>query len=108
MASDDLPPIHPGELLKDELDALGMTAHGFAAHIRVPPNAVTAILNENRGITAEMACRLGHAFGTGAAYWMRLQDIYEEKLARRRVIVPANAVWDDFFDAPGIDFPDRE
>lgn len=79
---DNLPPIHPGELLKDELDALGMSARKFAAHIRVPANAVTAILNGERAVTAQMAIRLGRAFGTGAAYWMRLQDIYEEKIAR--------------------------
>lgn len=79
---DNLPPIHPGELLKDELDALGMSARKFAAHIQVPANAVTAILNGKRAVTAQMAIRLGRAFGTGAAYWMRLQDIYEEKIAR--------------------------
>jgi addiction module HigA family antidote len=81
-AIDNLPPVHPGEILKDELDALSMSARKFADHIRVPPNAVTAILNGQRGITAQMALRLGQAFGTGPGYWMRLQDTYEEKCAR--------------------------
>jgi addiction module HigA family antidote len=81
-AVDNLPPIHPGEILKDELDALSMSARKFADHIRVPPNAVTAILNGERGVTAQMALRLGRAFGTGPGYWMRLQDLYEEKCAR--------------------------
>jgi addiction module HigA family antidote len=81
-AADNLPPIHPGEILRDELEALSMSARKFAEHIKVPPNAVTAILNGERGVTAQMALRLGQAFGTGPGYWMRLQDIYEEKCAR--------------------------
>lgn len=81
-AIDNLPPVHPGEILRDELEALSMSARKFADHIRVPPNAVTAILNGQRGVTAQMALRLGQAFGTGPGYWMRLQDTYEEKCAR--------------------------
>lgn len=81
-ACDNLPPIHPGEILRDELEALALSARKFAGHIHVPPNAVTAILNGNRAVTAQMALRLGQAFGTGPGYWMRLQDIYEEKIAR--------------------------
>lgn len=81
-AVDNLPPIHPGEILKDELDALGLSARRFAEHIYVPANAVTSILNGTRSITAQMALRLGQAFGTGPGYWMRLQDTYEEKIAR--------------------------
>ena len=81
-AIDNLPPVHPGDILRDELEALSMSARKFADHIRVPPNAVTAILNGQRGVTAQMALRLGQAFGTGPGYWMRLQDTYEEKCAR--------------------------
>lgn len=81
-AVDNLPMVHPGEILRDELEALSMSARKFADHIRVPPNAVTAILNGQRGITAQMALRLGQAFGTGPGYWMRLQGMYEVKRAR--------------------------
>ena len=84
-AVDGLPPIHPGEILKDELGALGMSARRFADHIGVPPNAVTGILNGTRGISAQMALRIGKAFGTGPRYWMTLQGNYEEKLAIRRL-----------------------
>ena len=80
--ADNLPAIHPGEFLDDELKALDLSARKFAAHIGVPPNAVTAILNGDRGISAEMAMRLGKAFGTGERYWMNLQSHYETKLAR--------------------------
>ena|SRR5208282_4581894 len=81
-AVDNLPPVHPGEILRDELEALSMSARKFAEHIRVPPNAVTGLLNGDRGVSAQMALRLGQAFGTGPGYWMRLQDTYEEKCAR--------------------------
>lgn len=84
-AVDGLPPIHPGEILKDELDALGMSARRFADHIGVPPNAVTGILNGTRGISAQMALRIGKAFATGPHYWMALQGTYEEKLARQQL-----------------------
>jgi addiction module HigA family antidote len=84
-AVDNLPPVHPGEILADELHALALSATKFAAHIGVPPNAVTAILNGQRGISAEMALRLGQAFGTGERYWMNLQSQYEAKRAREKV-----------------------
>lgn len=81
-AVNNLPPIHPGEILADELEALDMSARKFAAHIGVPPNAVTSILNGKRGISAQMAHRLGRAFGTSARYWLRLQMDHDEKQAR--------------------------
>jgi addiction module HigA family antidote len=81
-ATDNLPAIHPGEILGDELEALGLSARKFAAHIGVPPNSVTDILNGDRKITAEMAMRLGQAFGTGEHYWLNLQSYYDAKLAR--------------------------
>lgn len=81
-AEDKLPAIHPGEFLRDDLEALGLSARKFAAHIGVPPNAVTGILKGERGITAAMALRLGKALGTGERYWMDLQSYYEAKIAR--------------------------
>jgi hypothetical protein len=47
---DNLPPIHPGEILKDELEALSMSPHSFAEHIRVPADIVTAVLNGECGV----------------------------------------------------------
>lgn len=84
-ADDNLPPVHPGEILADELQELGLSATKFATHIGVPPNAVTAILNGQRGISAEMALRLGQAFGTSERYWMNLQSQYEAKRARAKI-----------------------
>jgi addiction module HigA family antidote len=84
-AIDNLPPVHPGEILADELAELRLSARKFASHIGVPPNAVTAIINGDRRITAEMALRLGKVFGTGERYWMNLQSRYEAKIAQERM-----------------------
>lgn len=88
----NLPPIHPGELLADDLEALGMSARKFAAHIGVPPNAISAILNGKRSVSAQMAHRLGRAFGTSARYWMALQADYDEKVAMQELGDSLNAI----------------
>ena len=79
---DHLPPIHPGVFLRDELDVLGLSARKFGGHIGVPHNAVTGIMNGDRAISAQMAIRLGKAFGTTPHYWLNLQAIYDLKVAR--------------------------
>ena len=87
---DNLPPIHPGSFLRDELAALGLSARKFAEHIHVPHNAVTGIMNGERSISAAMAIRLGQAFGTTPQYWMNLQAFYD--LKRARAEMPAEAL----------------
>ena len=87
---DKLPAIHPGSFLKDELAALGLSARKFAEHIHVPHNAVTGIINGERSVSAQMAIRLGQAFGTTPQYWMNLQAIYD--LKRARAAMPAEAL----------------
>ena len=74
-------PIHPGELLAEELEELGMSAAEFAQQIRVPTKRITGILNEKRAVTADTALRLGHWFGTSAEIWLNLQKLYELRLA---------------------------
>ncbi len=91
-ATDNLPAVHPGEILRDELEELGLSARKFADHIGVPPNAVTQILNGERRVTAEMALRLGRAFGTGEGYWMSLQSYYDAKLARAKMAGKIEAI----------------
>jgi|SRR5215467_13321478 len=75
-------PIHPGEHLADELKELGMSAAELARQIEVPVNRVTAIINGQRGITADTALRFGHWFGTSPEYWLSLQKLYELRLAQ--------------------------
>jgi len=70
-------PIHPGEILEDELNELGMNAATLANHIHVPSNRISQILKRQRTVTADTALRLGRFFGTSAAFWMNLQKTYE-------------------------------
>ncbi|PIQ09969.1 MAG: addiction module antidote protein, HigA family [Hydrogenophilales bacterium CG_4_10_14_3_um_filter_58_23] len=74
--------IHPGEILKDELDELKLSANALAKALAVPTNRITAILNEQRGITADTALRLAKFFGTSPDFWMSLQSSYDVKKAR--------------------------
>ena len=67
-------PVHPGEVLRDELDAVGLSASSLAKAIDVPVNRVTAILNGERGITADTALRLGRYFDTTTQFWLNLQQ----------------------------------
>src|SRR5690242_151108 len=90
--TDNLPPIHPGSFLRDELEALGLSARRFAAHIHVPHNAVTGIMNGERSVTARMAIRLGMAFGTTPEYWLNLQTIYDLKRARAEMLAEARKI----------------
>ena len=77
--------IHPGEILKDELDALNLSANAFAKALDVPANRITAILNEQRSITADTALRLARFFGSTPDFWMSLQSGYDVKKARESV-----------------------
>lgn len=71
--------IHPGEILRDELDALGLSANQFAMKLHVPANRITSILNGKRAITPETALRLSKLFGTTAEFWINLQTAYDLK-----------------------------
>lgn len=76
-------PIHPGEILHDELEVIGMTAAELAAKIGVPKNRMYHIIREQRGITADTALRLGLFFGTSPDFWLNLQKSYELDIARQ-------------------------
>lgn len=77
--------IHPGEILKEELVELNLSANAIAKALDVPTNRITAILNEQRGITADTALRLAKFFGTTPDFWMSLQSSYDVKKARESV-----------------------
>ena len=78
-------PIHPGEILREELELLGMSAAEFARQLNVPTNRITGILNEERAVTADTALRFGHWFGTSAEMWLNMQKLYELRLAEQEV-----------------------
>ena len=76
-------PIHPGEILGDELEEIGLSAKRLADVIQVPPNRLYQILAGKRNITADTALRLGQYLGTSAHFWMNLQSAYELDLVRQ-------------------------
>ncbi len=77
--------IHPGEHLAEQLDTLGMSAAALARQLHLPTNRVTEILNGERSVTGDTALRLGHFFGTSPEFWLNLQNLYELRLAERKV-----------------------
>lgn len=76
-------PIHPGEILADELEETGLSAKQLADVIDVPPNRLYQILAGKRAMTADTALRLSQYFGMAAEFWMNLQSAYELDLARQ-------------------------
>lgn len=80
-----MPPIHPGEYIREALEELGMTQAAFAKTIGVSPMRVSHLVREERPVTADMALRLGQAFGQSPQYWLNLQDGYDLKLAQTRL-----------------------
>src|SRR4051794_39681010 len=80
--TDRLPPVHPGEILKETLDDLGISMNRLAQEIHVPANRISSIVARQRSITGETALRLARYFGTTPAYWINLQARYELESAR--------------------------
>jgi len=74
-------PVHPGEILREEMEELEMSARAMAEALNVPANRVSAILNGTRGITADTALRLSRYLGTTPEVWMNLQKSYELRAA---------------------------
>ncbi len=72
---------HPGEILKDELKARGLSANRLALDLGVPSGRIVDILNGKRAITADTALRLARYFGNSAQFWMNLQTQYDLSVA---------------------------
>ena len=77
--------VHPGEILKHELEELGMTPTEFARQIDVPPNRVGQIIAGKRSVSADTALRFGHWFGVEAQFWLNLQTQFDLVVAEQRI-----------------------
>jgi addiction module HigA family antidote len=78
-----IPPIHPGETLREDfLRPLGLTANRLAIELLVPVTRINDIVRGKRAITADTALRLARYFGTTPQFWMNLQANYELELAQ--------------------------
>ena len=80
-----LPPIHPGEFLRETLEALDRTQAEFARAVGISPMRVSHVINGTRPVTAELALLFGRAFGQSPQYWLNLQAAYDLKTAEREI-----------------------
>jgi addiction module HigA family antidote len=79
------PPIHPGELLRDELNEIGVSLNELGRALRVPMNRISAVINGKRAITVDTAMRLARYFGTSPRYWLNLQNLYDLEIAGQEI-----------------------
>ncbi len=77
-----LPPIHPGEYIREALDDLCITQAALAKNLGISPMRISHLVRKERPVTAELALRLGQAFGQSPQYWLNLQADYDLKIAR--------------------------
>ena len=80
-----LKPIHPGEILREEfMLPFGLNPNKLAIALRVAPPSIYEIVKEERGISSEMALRLGRFFRTTPEFWINLQAHYDLSVSRRQ------------------------
>jgi addiction module HigA family antidote len=81
-----LPPIHPGEILREDyLIPLKLSMNALAMALHVPLPRIAEIVHERRAITPDTALRLARYFNTSARYWLNLQMAYELEVAEERL-----------------------
>lgn len=77
-----LPPVHPGEILQEDLmKPLGLSINRLARDLRVPVTRISEIVNGRRGVSADTALRLARYFGNTAEFWLNLQSAYDLEVA---------------------------
>ncbi len=81
--SEKLPPIHPGEILREDfMRPLGISMNRLALDLHVPVTRIAEIVHERRGITPDTALRLGRYFNTSARFWLNAQAVYDLEVAQ--------------------------
>mgnify|MGYP000300615689 FL=1 len=83
MLKNGLPPIHPGEFLREALEELDVSQAHFARAIGVSPMRVSHVIKGSRPVTAELALLFGRAFGQAPQYWLNLQTMFDLKTAEQ-------------------------
>src|SRR5713101_1453025 len=78
-------PVHPGEVLREEIAERRLSANALSQAIGVPANRITGILNEARAVTPDTAMRLARYFGMSAAFWLNLQQAYDLRTAEAAI-----------------------
>jgi len=87
-----LPPIHPGEILREDyMKPLGITMNQLALALRVPTTRIAEIVHERRSITADTAIRLGRYFKTTPRFWLNLQTAYDLEVVEDQMLQRINS-----------------
>jgi antitoxin HigA-1 len=88
-----LPPMHPGEMLREEfLKPMNLTPYRVAKACGVPRTRIERIVREELGITADTALRLAKFFGTTVGFWMNFQTRYDVRMAERAIAADLAAI----------------
>ena len=81
-----LPPIHPGEMLREDfMKPLGLSMNKLALDLHVPVTRIAEIVHERRSVTPDTALRLGRYFLTSARFWLNAQAAYDLEVAQDRL-----------------------
>ncbi|QXG47460.1 HigA family addiction module antitoxin [Pseudomonas syringae] len=82
MTKNGMRPVHPGEVLKEEyLEPMGLTAAALARALNVSTPTVNDIVLQRRGVSADVALRLGVCLETNPEFWLNLQLTYDLRKA---------------------------
>ena len=81
----NLPPVHPGEFLKEILDDLKISQAEFSRRVGVSSMRISHVVKGQRPVTAELALLFGKAFGQSPQYWTNLQTSYDLKVAEKTI-----------------------
>ena len=81
MSKNGMRPVHPGEILREELETIGLSVKAIARELGVPQNRISDILRGKRGINADTALRLARYLNTTPQLWLNLQKAYELRVA---------------------------
>jgi addiction module HigA family antidote len=92
MIKSGLPPIHPGEFLREILEERGLSQAHFSRVVGVSPMRISHVIKGTRPVTAELALLFGRAFGQSPQYWLNLQATCDLKLAERAIANQLKAV----------------
>jgi len=77
--------IHPGKILKREMEARALSANQLALALRVPSGRITSLVNGKRSITPDTALRLARYYGNSAQFWLNLQIRYDLATTEARI-----------------------
>lgn len=79
-----MPPVHPGEILREDfMKPMNLTANRLALDLHIPATRITEIVRERRRVTADTALRLARYFNTNPEFWLNLQNFYDLEVSRR-------------------------